>query len=143
MGCCKQNLWLCSPPNIRICLWAIWKKTFTLIHLLVLGKTAWCSPGQEGNSPSVTGLPRGAGTKVVSSSCPARSTKPRMALTQPMGCLTGPCVTVTSIPRRDASGWVKEHRGNSQPHGVRCSWKRVLLSKEDIVFPINWSVFSL
>lgn len=44
------------PPNIRVCLWAIWKKPLTLIHPLLLGKTAQCSPEGEGNSPSVIGL---------------------------------------------------------------------------------------
>lgn len=62
--------------------------------------------------PAVLSLPRGAGTKGVSSSCTAYSLKPRMAalVTQPMGCPTGPCVTVTSMPGGDlALGSVKEY----------------------------------
>lgn len=147
MGCCKQNLWLCSPPNIRICLQAVWKKTLTLIHLLLLGKTAQCSLGQEGNSPSVTAcaLPayrcwhQGGELQLP---CKEHKTQD--------GCPGGPAHGLSHWPlchcHLHPGGCIrlgKEHWGSSQPHGVRCSWKRVLLSKEDIVLCINWSVFSL
>lgn len=65
-----------------------------------------------GDWPAVLSLRRGRGTKVVSSCCTARSIKPRIAalVAQPMGCPTGPCVTVTSVPGGDlAPGAVKEH----------------------------------
>lgn len=62
--------------------------------------------------PAVPSLPGGAGTKVVSSSCTAKSIKPRMAalVAQPMGYPTGPGVTATVIPGGDlALGSIKEH----------------------------------
>ena len=55
VGCCREHLWVCSPPSTRVCLWAIWKKPLTLIHPLLLRKTAQTS--SEGNSPSASGPP--------------------------------------------------------------------------------------
>lgn len=75
---------------------------------------------------------------------------------QSLGCPTGPCVTgrwlmlqdmaagegavppITSIQGwRPRIGLVDEQRGNSKPRGMRCSWKRVLLSKEDAALCTN------
>lgn len=113
VGCCREHLWVCSLPSTRVCLWAMWKRSLTLIHPLLLRKTAqtlWRSRQLSFSDWSpVFSLPGGGGTKVVTYCCTSRTIKPRTAamVAQPLGCATGSSVTGRWLLLQDMAAGVE------------------------------------